>query len=96
VLLTKPVSEAMTVPEIALEEEPEERVVIRGTLKYADALKEEGEIRLLDEKGGIHKVVVPEGMLADIVRPSFEKVVTLTGMKRGAIIRLLDIEEAQD
>ncbi|MEW6531365.1 MAG: hypothetical protein AB1473_11035 [Thermodesulfobacteriota bacterium] len=96
VLLTKPAAEAMAVPQIAVEEEPEERVVIRGTLKYADALKEEGEIRLLDEKGGIHKVLVPEGMLADIVRPSFDKAVILTGMRRGPIIRLLDIEEAEE
>jgi hypothetical protein len=96
VLLTKAQSEVLLVPEVVAEEQPEVPVAITGTLKYADALKEEGEIKLVDETGGIHKVIVPEGLLADIVRPSFDKLVRLTGMMRGSTIRLLNIEEGEN
>jgi len=95
VQLTTPQHLVLKEPEKLLEEGHEAMVVISGTLKYANALKKEGEIKLTDDKGKHIMVKVPEG-IADIVRPNFDKHVRITGMTRDKTIHLLNIEEIED
>lgn len=95
VQLTTPQHLVLKEPEKLHEEGPESMVVITGTLKYANALKKEGEIKLTDDKGKKVTVKVPEG-IADIVRPNFDKYVRITGITRDKAIHLRDIEEIEE
>jgi len=75
-------------------DEDEDRVEIRGTLRAADATKKRyGMIDLVDQQNAIHKVKVPLGMMADIVRPMFDYDVVVKGRRdnRGNV-HLEDIE----
>ncbi len=75
-------------------DEDKERVEIRGTLRFADATKKRhGRIELVDEQHASHKVLVPLGMMADIVRPMFDYDVVVKGTRdnRGNVF-LEDIE----
>jgi hypothetical protein len=75
----------------------EEYVKVRGTLRYADHLKEkEGEIRLVDSEGRSHRIRVPSGMMSDIVRPLWEYEVVVEGYRRESVIHLEDIDRAED
>lgn len=72
--------------------EAEEHVRVRGTLKLADALREDERfITVVDENGRKHRVRVPTGLMDDIVRPLWESVVDVSGIKRGRVIDLLSI-----
>jgi hypothetical protein len=74
---------------------PGERVSITGELRYADARGiSQGKIRIIDRKGAAHVVAVPEGMMADIVKPLWEDEVVVTGTKVGKRILLEDIRRA--
>lgn len=76
----------------------EEAVEIKGCLRFADATKKRhGVIELVDMEGGTHKVKVPLGMMADIVRPMFDYEVIVKGKpdKRQRIL-LEDIARADD
>jgi hypothetical protein len=42
-----------------------------------------------------HRIIVPEGMLSDIVRPLWEEKVSVTGIQTGTNIHLLDIQRAR-
>lgn len=71
---------------------------IRGTLRFADATKKRhGKIVLVDQHNAIHKILVPLGMMADIVRPMFDYDVIVRGTRdiRGNIF-LQDIELQND
>jgi hypothetical protein len=70
-------------------------VSIKGTLKFADSTRDTGQIQLVDESGKKHKIVVPEGMMADIVRPMWDTVVVVSGTKTFRGISLEDIVPAQ-
>jgi hypothetical protein len=74
-----------------------ERVSVTGELQYADARRgPKGTIRLVDRQGIQHRVTVPEGMMADIVKPLWEDEVRVTGTKtRGGIV-LEDIRRATE
>jgi len=63
---------------------------IKGILKFADAVN--SKIKLIDEDGKPHTIIVPEGMLSDIVRPKWEETVTVTGFVKGKEIHLVDID----
>ena len=58
-------------------EEALEEIIITGKLTYANA--DNHDIRLLSEEGDIYKVIVPKGILGDIVKPYWEQVVTIRG-----------------
>ena len=85
---------------IALEEDESQwkPVEIRGTLRYADATRSDGDrIKIIDDGGRSHTVEVPEGMMRDIVRPMWDSVVTISGLLKGNVIQLQDIrQEATD
>jgi hypothetical protein len=73
-----------------------EEVCVRGWLRLADSRKPEGLIDIIDGQGVEHMVKVPQGMMADIVRPMFESEVILVGRKVGTMIMLEDIEEVKE
>jgi hypothetical protein len=76
----------------SLEETGEQVVRVSGTLKYADDTKRgAGRIRLVSSDGNTYKVVVPEGMMDDIVRPLWSDEVEVLGVKRNKEIHLRDI-----
>lgn len=66
-----------------------------GRLLYADATHSvKQSIRLIDDEGKSHNVIVPEGMMSDIVKPLWEERVQVSGFYRGRSIRLEDISRA--
>jgi len=66
-------------------------VIVEGLLKYADSLKKQSEIRIVGENGEQHKIIVPEGMMDDIVRPLWDVEVRVSGRKRADKLMLTDI-----
>ena len=69
--------------------EPE---TIRGILRYADATRGRGnQIRIIDTEQRSHRVNVPAGMMNDIVRPMWDSIVTVIGIRVGNVINLQDI-----
>lgn len=73
----------------------EQKVTVSGVLKYADAThKDSGQIKLIEENTNkVHVVKVPEGMMNDIVKPLWDSVVIIKGVRSGQYIILEDIEE---
>jgi len=70
---------------------------IAGRLLFADARHSGREkIQLIDDAGQAHNVIVPEGMMSDIVRPLWEERVQVTGHYKGKSIRLEDISKAPE
>ena len=51
---------------------------------------------LVEEEGRTHKVHVPEGMMDDIVRPLWDYRVIVTGLRRGRVLRLVNITKVED
>jgi hypothetical protein len=66
-------------------------VEVTGTLKMADARKKTDEIQIISVGNVRHTVVVPPGMMSDIVKPLWDTEVTVTGMQKGKKIQLLQI-----
>ena len=91
--LTKLVSVARESTSQAIEDEC---VEVRGVLHYADEIgRSDGTIKLEDEDGLVHEILVPEGMMGDIVRPLWDDTVVVTGTRRGNRIRLEGIDRAE-
>lgn len=82
------------------ESPPAEREVreVIGRLRYADSMHPEKEelIKLVDEQGGSHKIVVPRGMMADIVKPLWDDRVAVTVSVIGRSMRLTDIQRVPE
>lgn len=74
--------------------EEDEKVEIRGILRAADATKKQfGMIELLDQQNALHKIKVPLGMMADIVRPMFDYEVVVKGRRdNSGNVHLEDID----
>lgn len=99
VVITLPGSEFEPLPPDELPEVELESVELRGKLLYADATSAtEDLIRIVDAVGRSHTVKVPSGMMNDIVRPMWDSMVTISGLRRGATIELQNItpEDAAD
>jgi hypothetical protein len=80
--------------EVAIQEE-EQRVEVKGRLKFADSRSGDmGTIILVDIDDFEHTVIVPEGWLSDIVRPLWESEVIVRGTRTEAGILLEDIKRA--
>jgi hypothetical protein len=78
-------------------EKPKDKgdVIVTGTLLFADALEHQQLIKLLDENGVKHSVVVPAGMMDDIVRPLWDSRVTVSGLLSRRRIMLTDIAKVR-
>jgi hypothetical protein len=91
--VTKP---AKDFPSPVIEKLPEEleKVQVTGVLRYADGTQDSGLIKIIDENSGEKSTIkVPEGMMGDIVRPMWDSVVTIKGLRQGQVITLEDIQE---
>ena len=74
----------------------DEYVEVCGVLHYADEIgSRDGTIKLEDQDGSVHEILVPEGMMGDIVRPLWDDTVVVTGARRGNRIRLEGIDRAE-
>jgi hypothetical protein len=74
----------------------EASTVTIGRLLFANATSGRKKIKIVSDDGVAHSLIVPEGMMADIVRPLWEDVVSVQGRKRGSIIHLEHIERAME
>jgi hypothetical protein len=71
--------------------------VIVGRLLFANATSAaRKKIRIVDDQGVQHALVVPEGMMADIVKPLWEDRVEATAIRRGKTLYLQQIERARN
>jgi hypothetical protein len=83
-----------TVPESP---KPQAAVTVTGTLRFADALEPTHQvIKLLDDAGLRHSILVPAGMMDDIVRPLWSSRVRVSGLSSRGHIILTEIAKARD
>ena len=90
-------SEVQLVPAFGLAalkapEKDEGVATIQGFLKEADSRdSKRGKIHVIDAEGGSHTVIVPPGMMSDIVKPLWESEIIITGDRKRRAIHLTDI-----
>ena len=94
VALTKP-GDQLRVIEEADETSSAELVEYRGQLKAADEISS-NTIRLEDQGKPSPRIVVPEGMMSDIVKPMWEEEVVVTAVKGRKGIFLKSIRRAEE
>ncbi len=73
----------------------DEIVRVKGRLLLADATKVKQKIQLIDDQEQKHNIIVPEGMMNDIVRPLWEDIVEVTGVRVGKNLRLSEISRVE-
>ncbi len=72
---------------------------VSGVLRYADALSDNSEVKLVVTEGRPWKILVPKGLMEDIVTPHWEKPVNVRGYKvkrKQKTLRLIDILETRE
>lgn len=71
-------------------------VSVIGQLKLADDRGRHGKIQLVDDDNQRHVVMVPDGMMSDIVKPLWDEKVTVTGkVDNRGVIYLEEISPAK-
>jgi len=81
-------------PVAHVKEGNEEPLKFIGRLNFADSRTGKTRtVQLEISPGRFQRVIVPEGMMADIVKPMFESTVCITGRPKGKSIRLESITE---
>lgn len=77
---------------------PPEKAVVRGELQFADITnrrgKQSNEIKIVTEGNIKFTIVVPPGMMDDIVKPLWASEVVVSGTRKGNKIYLFDIQAA--
>ena len=69
-----------------------ESLELHGALLFADGRESaKNSIRIVDDSSKEHTVLVPEGMMDDIVRPLWNKEVAVTVLRRGNTFELQEI-----
>jgi hypothetical protein len=97
VVVTRRRKAAQEVSEVAaVIEEQRRTVTIRGNLRYADELADHHEIRIVDSNETAHRIIVPEGMMDDIVRPMWHSEVIIKGIRREKVIELESIDPVEE
>lgn len=92
VALTRSRGQDHSVEHMVTTEQPTELVTVQGSLRFADSTKgQTGRIRLVEERGKTHDIIVPEGMMSDIVKPLWDDDVVVKGVRIGKSINLEDI-----
>jgi hypothetical protein len=79
---------------IGATEVPEDQrtTMVQGFLKEADSRnKERGKIHIIDSEGTSHTIIVPPGMMTDIVKPHWESEVVIVGTKKRNEVYLVEI-----
>jgi len=94
VALRRPRSEIKIAAELRKErgEEPE-LVEMIGELVFAHSKERRGQIKLRDESGKEHPIIVKRSQMADIVRPLYEHKVRLIGRRIEGKIHLAEIDK---
>jgi hypothetical protein len=77
------------------EKSDDDTVQVSGTLKMADSRKKTDEIQIISAGNLRHTVVVPPGMMSDIVKPLWDTEVTVTGTQKGRKIHLTQIRAVE-
>lgn len=73
------------------------RVEVRGRLLFADSAGKSNRIKIIDDDGARHSFRVPEGLMADIVKPLWEDRVVVYGINSGkSKVDLERIEKMDD
>lgn len=72
-----------------------ETVQISGILKFADSRTKVDQIQIVAEDNSRHTVLVPEGMMNDIVRPLWDTEVTVNGERKGNKVHLMQIRPTE-
>ena len=74
-----------------------EQEAFTGRFRAADATKEgKNQIKLLLEHSGkIQTIIVPSGMMADIVRPMWDEIVLVRARRKRGILKLVAIEKVR-
>ena len=62
---------------------------------FADSTRTHPRIQVVDDQGTRHRIIVPDGMMADIVKPMWETRVRVSGRKRLGALILDDITPAE-
>lgn len=94
VALTKPQDQISITKIGPSTDELQTLTTIEGTLRFADSTNpQKSKIKILDMEGKKHDIIVPEGMMGDIVRPLFDFDVIVTGYKIGKAINLETIKK---
>ena len=73
----------------------ERTVEVTGTLKMADSRKATDEIQIISPGKVRYTIVVPSGMMSDIVKPLWDNDVTVTGVQKGRKIHLIQIRAVE-
>ena len=66
-------------------------VEVSGVLKMADSTRKTDEIQIVADGGARHIIVVPVGMMSDIVKPLWGTEVEVLGVQKGRKIHLMQI-----
>lgn len=77
------------------EKEVDKTIQVRGRLLFADARKASGKIQLVESSGISHDISVPEGMMDDIVKPLWDEIVVVSGVRQKSKILLKEISRAE-
>jgi len=73
----------------------EDRISVKGQLLFANSISgRKGIIKLVGERGKTHRIIVPEGMMGNIVKPLWEDTVLVKGTRTSKGILLENIEKA--
>lgn len=73
----------------------EDLVEVQGILRFANSLKKTDEIQIVSEGNVHHAVVVPPGMMSDIVKPLWDTEVVISGFRKGKKIHLMQIRPVE-
>jgi hypothetical protein len=88
-----------TFEKAALEAQPAPETsvtTVQGFLKEADSRdSKQGKIHIVDAEGVSHSIIVPLGMMSDIVKPLWDSEVVITGDQKGKTIHLTEIHEVK-
>ncbi len=96
VLLERTADQITALGPTAIDTQTVQQIEVTGTLKYADSTKKDrDEIRIIDTRGKMYKIVVPEGMMDDIVRPLWDFEVRIRGRRQRDFIVLEDVSRTQ-
>ncbi|MGE5271856.1 MAG: hypothetical protein ACM3JG_19520, partial [Thiohalocapsa sp.] len=73
----------------------EDMVEVQGVLRFANSLKKTDEIQIVSEHNVRHAVIVPPGMMSDIVKPLWDTDVVVSGFRKGRKIHLMQIRPVE-
>ena len=89
--LTTPASELPSPNFAELPEAPAEPEEIKGTLRFADARQGNSNAIKVTDGDSSSRIIVPPGMMNDIVRPLWDHRVVIQAIRKGKTLTLEDI-----